>query len=169
MNRLHYSLIAICVLALDVLTKHLILVNFDLHDVRPIIDGFFQLVYVENPGAAFGIGANSTSRLVPLLLNSGAIIVFLVVIAYSLRAGVHERTLQTGLHLIVGGAIGNLLDRFRFGSVVDFLDFYLVVGGEEYHWPAFNVADMAICTGIVLLFVDMRRVHAPLGAPSSAD
>ena len=60
---------------------------------------------------------------------------------------------QTGLHLILGGAIGNLLDRFRFGYVVDFLDVYV----GNHHWPAFNVADSAICIGIALLFFDMKK------------
>jgi signal peptidase II len=68
---------------------------------------------------------------------------------------VHVR--QVGLHLILGGAIGNLVDRFRFRYVVDFLDFYVSLGGREHHWPAFNVADSAICVGIALLFFDMRR------------
>jgi signal peptidase II len=163
MRRAYYALISLIVIAFDAFTKRLIISNFELHDARQIIDNFFQLVYVQNTGAAFGIGANSTSKFVPLLLNSGAIVVFFVVVAYSLRATVQDRMLQTGLHLILGGAIGNLIDRFRYGSVVDFLDFYVVLGGQEHHWPAFNVADSAICVGIVLLFVDMRRSPAPLG------
>lgn len=165
MRRYHYILISIAVIILDAFTKHLITARLDLHDSIEIIRDFFQIVYVQNTGAAFGIGANSTSPVVPFLLNSGAMIVFFVVVAYSLRATVYDRLLQTGLHLILGGAIGNLIDRFRFGSVVDFLDFYVVTGGKEHHWPAFNVADSAICVGIVLLFLDMRRSTAPLGRP----
>jgi signal peptidase II len=70
---------------------------------------------------------------------------------------VTDRVLQIGLHLILGGAIGNLIDRFRLGYVVDFLDVYLKWGGQAHHWPAFNVADSAICIGIGLLFLDMRK------------
>ena len=112
---------------------------------------------MRNTGAAFGIGANAESRIVPLLLNAGAIGVFGIVVVYALRSAVSDRLLQVGLHLILGGAIGNLLDRFRFGYVVDFLDVYLRFGGREHHWPAFNVADSAICVGIALLFLDMRK------------
>jgi signal peptidase II len=114
-------------------------------------------VHVRNTGAAFGIGANADSSLVPLLLNIGAIGVFFIVVAYSLRAALTDRLLQTALHLILGGAIGNLIDRFRLGYVVDFLDVFVTVGGRPRHWPAFNVADSAICIGIVLLFFDMKK------------
>lgn len=153
MTRIHYLLISIAVIVLDIWTKALVLKRIDLHEAIPVIPNFFQLVHVRNTGAAFGIGANAASKLVPLLLNVGAIVVFLVVVVYALRSAVTDRVLQTGLHLILGGAIGNLLDRFRFGYVVDFLDVYI----GSHHWPAFNVADSAICIGIALLFLDMRK------------
>jgi signal peptidase II len=152
-KRVHYLILAAAVIVLDIWTKALVLARIDLHETIPIIPNFFQLVHVRNTGAAFGIGANASSRIVPLLLNFGAIAVFFVVVVYALRSAVTDRVLQTGLHLILGGAIGNLLDRFRFGYVVDFLDVY--VGTK--HWPAFNVADSAICIGIALLFLDMRK------------
>ena len=76
-----------------------------------------------------------------------------MVVVYAFRTAVTDRMLQVGLHLILGGAIGNLVDRFRFGYVVDFLDFYV----RDHHWPAFNVADSAICIGIALLFLDMKK------------
>lgn len=153
MNRLHYLAITIAIIILDVWTKALVLARIDLHEAIPVIPNFFQLVHVRNTGAAFGLGANAASKLVPILLNVGAIAVFCVVVVYALRTAVTDRVLQTGLHLILGGAIGNLLDRFRFGYVVDFLDVYV----GNYHWPAFNVADSAICIGIALLFLDMRK------------
>jgi signal peptidase II len=163
-TRLWYLILAVAVIGLDAFTKILVLRNFEIHEALPIIDNFFQLVHVRNTGAAFGLGANSASPWVPLLLNSGAIIVFFIVAAYSLRSAATDRVLQTGLHLILAGAIGNLIDRFRYGSVVDFLDFYVVIGGREHHWPAFNVADSAICIGIALLFLDMRRKPEPIAA-----
>lgn len=153
MKRVHYLILAAVIIVLDIWTKALVLARIDMHETITIIPNFFQLVHVRNTGAAFGIGANAASRLVPLLLNAGAIAVFFVVVVYALRSAVTDRVLQTGLHLILGGAIGNLLDRFRFGYVVDFLDVY--VGTK--HWPAFNVADSAICIGIVMLFLDMRK------------
>lgn len=166
MKRLPYLLMAVAVIALDIVTKQMILARFRLHEAREVIPGFFQLVLVRNTGAAFGIGAQSDSPIVPLLLNIGAIVVFIVVVIYSLRAAITDRLLQSGLHLILGGAIGNLIDRFRFGWVVDFLDFYVVIGGREHHWPAFNVADSAICIGIGLLMIDMWKKPAPATEPA---
>ncbi|MFL6245948.1 MAG: signal peptidase II [Thermoanaerobaculia bacterium] len=152
-QRIYYIGLAAAIIVLDIWTKALVLARIDLHETIPIIPNFFQLVHVRNTGAAFGIGANASSRIVPMLLNAGAIAVFCVVVVYALRSAVTDRLLQTGLHLILGGAIGNLLDRFRFGYVVDFLDVYV----RTKHWPAFNVADSAICIGIALLFLDMRK------------
>jgi signal peptidase II len=145
--------ISLVVLLLDAWTKWLVATHISLHESVPLIPNLFEIVHVRNTGAAFGIGANSGSQFVPLLLNAGALTVFFVVVIYAVRAAVTDRTLQTGLHLILGGAIGNLLDRFRLGYVVDFLDVYI----RDHHWPAFNVADSAICIGIALLFLDMRR------------
>ena len=157
MKRVHYLILSAVVILLDIWTKWLVVARIDLHEAIPVIPNFFQLVHVRNTGAAFGIGANAASRIVPLLLNLGAIAVFCVVVVYALRSAVSDRLLQTGLHLILGGAIGNLLDRFRFGYVVDFLDVYT----GTHHWPAFNVADSAICIGIALLFLDMRKKPEP--------
>jgi len=153
MKRLHYITISLAIIILDTITKWLVSANISLHDAITVVPNLFSIVHVRNTGAAFGIGANAESQVVPLLLNSGAILVFLIVVAYALRTPLTDRTLQIGLHLILGGAIGNLVDRFRFGYVVDFLDFYV----RDHHWPAFNVADSAICVGIALLFLDMRR------------
>ena len=153
MKRVHYLILSAVIIILDIWTKHLVLKSIELHEAVPVIPNFFQLVHVRNTGAAFGLGANASNALVPILLNVGAIAVFCVVLVYAFRTAVTDRVLQTGLHLILGGAIGNLLDRFRFGYVVDFLDVYV----GRHHWPAFNVADSAICIGIALLFFDMRK------------
>ena len=153
MKRAHYLTLTALVVLIDALTKWLVATRVELHETIAIVPNLFQVVHVRNTGAAFGIGANASSRLVPLLLNCGALAVFCVVVVYALRTAVTDHVLQTGLHLILGGAIGNLVDHFRFGYVVDFLDFYV----GDHHWPAFNVADSAICIGIALLFLDMRR------------
>jgi signal peptidase II len=157
LKRITYLSISLAVILADAVTKWLVSQQIAPHETIGIIPDFFQLVHVQNNGAAFGIGANADGWLVPILLNLGAIGVFIVVVVYALRSSLSDRLLQTGLHLILGGAIGNLVDRFRFRSVVDFLDFYVTLGGREHHWPAFNVADSAICIGIGLLFLDMRR------------
>ena len=88
-----------------------------------------------------------------IVLNSVAVLVFLIVSAYALRSSHRSVRLQLGFALILGGAVGNLIDRVRFGYVVDFLDFSV----SGHHWPAFNVADSAICIGVGLLFLDMLR------------
>jgi signal peptidase II len=168
LKRLQYLIISAAVILLDLWTKSLVLARIDLHEAIPIIPNFFQLVHVRNTGAAFGIGANANSDVVPILLNVGAVAVFCVVVVYALRSAVTDRVLQVGLHLILGGAIGNLIDRFRFGWVVDFLDVYATWGGREHHWPAFNVADSAICIGIVLLFFDMRKKPEEAAAAAEA-
>jgi len=160
LKRIAYLLLATAVIVLDIITKQWILANFAIHESRVIIENFFNIVHVRNTGAAFGIGASTGSSLVPLLLHGGAIIVLIVVLVYSFRTDINDRLLQTALNLIIGGAIGNIIDRFRFGSVVDFLDVFIVLGGRERHWPAFNVADSAICIGIALLFVDMMKKPA---------
>jgi signal peptidase II len=152
-KRIYFLTLSLFVLLADAFTKWIVSTRVELHEAIPIIPNLFQLVHVRNTGAAFGIGANTESHLVPFLLNGGAIAVFIVVVIYAFRTAVSDRLLQVALHMILGGAIANLLDRFRFGYVVDFLDFYV----RDHHWPAFNVADSAICIGIGLLFLDMRR------------
>jgi signal peptidase II len=153
LKRIPYLILSLVIIVADAWTKWLVASRIDLHESIPLIPDFLQLVHVRNTGAAFGIGANADSAIVPLLLNLGAIGVFFVVVAYAFRAAVTDRMLQTGLHLILGGAIGNLIDRFRLHYVVDFVDVFV----KSHHWPAFNVADSAICIGIALLFLDMRK------------
>ena len=153
MRRFHYLAISFAIIVLDALSKWFVAARIDLHESITVIPNLFEIVHVRNTGAAFGIGANTDSHFVPMLLNGGAIIVFIVVVIYALRTAVTDRMLQVALHLILGGAIGNLVDRFRFGYVVDFLDFYV----RDHHWPAFNIADSAICIGIGLLFLDMKK------------
>lgn len=164
MKRIPYLVLSLVIIVADAWTKWLVSTRIDLHESIPLIPDFLQLVHVRNTGAAFGIGANADSRLVPLMLNLGAIGVFFVVVVYALRAEVTDRVLQTGLHLILGGAIGNLIDRFRLGYVVDFVDVFV----RSHHWPAFNVADSAICTGIALLFLDMRKKPDDISAAETA-
>jgi signal peptidase II len=161
MKRIPYLFVAAAVIVLDAWTKFLVKTHIDLRESIAVIPNFLQLVHVRNTGAAFGIGANAESHIVPILLNIGAIGVFCIVVVYAFRAAITDRMLQTGLHLILGGAIGNLIDRFRLGYVTDFVDVFINTGGQAHHWPAFNVADSAICIGIALLFFDMRKKPEP--------
>jgi signal peptidase II len=151
--RAAYLVVSLAVLLLDQWTKGIVTRAFEVHQSRSVIAGLFDVTYVRNSGAAFGLFASVDSSIKAILLNSVAVLVFLVVSAYALRSSHRSVRLQVGFALILGGAVGNLLDRVRFGYVVDFLDFSI----SGHHWPAFNVADSAICIGVGLLFLDMLR------------
>ena len=160
-----YLTVSLAVLFLDQWTKGLVTRTMEVHQSKTIISDVFDLTYVRNTGAAFGLFASVDSSIKAIMLNSIAVIVFLIVSAYALRSSHKSVRLQVGLALILGGAVGNLLDRVRFGYVVDFLDF--AVSG--HHWPAFNVADSAICIGVALLFLDMLGSEdVPVAGPTPA-
>jgi signal peptidase II len=132
------------VILLDQLSKLVILMLLD-HAVA--VTPFLNLVVVWNRGVSFGMFA-SAAALMPWLL-SGLALAVVVALGFWLRRVTHP-LLGVALGLIIGGALGNVIDRVRFGAVVDFLDFHAL----GYHWPAFNVADSAICVGAALLLVD---------------
>jgi signal peptidase II len=152
---------ALAVLILDVVSKHVALGRLPLGRPVPVIEGFFSLTLVMNPGLAFGMLAETPAgwRWLVALLSIAALAVLGVVGLRMLPGG--GRVTPVALGLIFGGAIGNLIDRARFGAVVDFLDFYW----RGYHWPAFNVADASISVGVVLLA--LRMLTSP-AAPSGA-
>ena len=147
--------IAALVIIIDQLTKLWIMTNFALYEQQNVIPGLFDLVYVTNTGAAFGFLAGS-KNLLRQLFFVGVAIVALVVIVYAYgHLKKQGKIFVYALGLIGGGAIGNLIDRLRFGSVVDFLDFYL----GSYHWPAFNAADSAITVGVGLFMLGTLLQH----------
>ncbi|MCP4257547.1 MAG: signal peptidase II [Planctomycetes bacterium] len=112
-----------------------------------MIDGFFSFTHIQNQGGAFGFLANQSSGLRSFFfLFISSLAVCIVFYFYKNTPRTHP-FLATGLALIFGGAIGNLIDRVRFGSVVDFLLFYY----KNIHWPAFNIADSAISVGIAIV------------------
>jgi signal peptidase II len=134
------------ILVFDQLTKFIVDRWMPLHHSIPIIDNLFSLTYVRNTGAAFGIfaGSHEAFRLPFLILVSVLALGFVFMMLKRLP---DEQTgLITALALIIGGALGNLVDRVLYGEVIDFLDFYW----SHYHWPAFNVADSCITIGVVI-------------------
>lgn len=134
---------ALAVLILDLVTKAIITRWLFHGEAVPAIPGLLNIVYYRNPGAAFGIfNDGDVLRRVFLI---GTSVVALAVIGVLLRGTKSALTLFA-LSLVAGGAVGNLIDRVRFGTVVDFLDFHI----GRYHWPAFNVADSAITIGVIL-------------------
>lgn len=125
--------------------------KYVLWDTDPVIPGFFNLVHVLNKGAAFGfLNQPDTNWQIWFFV---AVTIFAVgFIYYLLTTADHgDRFFIWGLGLVLGGALGNLIDRVRFGFVVDFLDFHI----GEYHWPAFNVADIAITCGAFSVIISM--------------
>ena len=139
--------ISAIVVAFDLYSKHLIQQNFvfgDLHSVT----SFFDLVRYHNEGSAFGF-LNDAGGWQKWFFN-GISIVASVVIIYLLKKHTNEKLFCAGLALILGGALGNLYDRITLGYVVDFLNFHL----NNHYWPAFNLADSAICVGVGLLLLD---------------
>jgi signal peptidase II len=146
------------IVAVDQYTKMLVHTTFDLNESVRVIEGFFNLTYVRNTGAAFGIfgQAHETFRQ-KFFLSIPPIAVFIIVVfLYNLPE--HERGEVYALSAISGGAIGNYIDRIRFGYVVDFMDFHIQ---EKYSWPAFNVADSAIVCGVAFLIYRMITQPKP--------
>jgi signal peptidase II len=150
-NIIWFVLGAVVVIVLDQITKNAILSRFALHETYEVISGFFNLVYVMNPGAAFGFlsGASETFRYI-FFIGVTVTAVFLIVY-YLLKSKPGSIVSVIALTMIFAGAVGNLIDRIRFGAVVDFLDVYL----GTWHWPAFNVADSAISIGAILMIWEM--------------
>lgn len=150
---MHLYLVALAVLALDQVTKFLIRKILTPGQSIPLISNFFDLTYILNPGAAFGILAGSSPSFRNPFFIAVSILAILLIVCYHHRHGEERLFPAFGLGLILGGALGNLLDRLRFGMVVDFLDLHI----GRYHWPAFNMADAAITIGVGLMLLDMLK------------
>ncbi len=149
-NLAWWLLLSAVVIILDQLSKLWVVDAFSFAESR-LVTSFFNLVLAHNSGAAFSFlaGAGGWQRLFFITVASVAS----AVILYLLRKHARQMLFSLALSLVLGGALGNLIDRIRWGYVVDFLDFHY--GG--YHWPAFNVADMAITGGVILLILDSLR------------
>lgn len=162
-------LVALAVTFADQLTKQVIRYTFSLGESRPIIDGFFHLTYVRNTGAAWGMFRDHGEI---LILVSVVMLALLIVFRRSFLTGAWEHHIAFGL--LLGGIVGNLLDRIRLQAVTDFLDFHL----GSYVWPTFNIADSAICIGVGIyilssFWLPSHPLHdpdpEPGDAPSEAD
>lgn len=141
--------VASLVVIADQLTKWLVVSHFALYESRVIISGFFNLTYLRNTGAAFSLLADANPAWRSYFFI-GVAIGALVFVGFAFREYRQKGLLFAfSFALVAGGAVGNLIDRVRSGSVVDFLDFYV----SSYHWPAFNVADSAIVIGVGLFML----------------
>ncbi len=145
MSRKYVILIFVLVLglALDLVTKMLVLRSLPLGSQIPLVPGFFNLVHVHNKGAAFGLLGGLSPEFTRLFFIATTSVVLAVVGYLWYRLPGDSWPAALGYSLIMAGALGNLIDRVRLGEVVDFLDLYW----GRYHWPAFNVADCLVCLG----------------------
>jgi signal peptidase II len=149
---------ALSIVVLDQVSKYIVMTRIDISRSIPVISGFFNLVHTRNRGMAFGMFNRPGSDLGYYLLLSATFVAVILLLFWFSRLKQEEWILAPGLSLILGGAIGNLVDRIRLEEVIDFLDFYI----GPYHWPAFNVADSAITVGtfwvvLSLLFFSPRE------------
>jgi signal peptidase II len=155
MKRKYWVLLVICIgiLLLDQWTKSMVVQKLPLYQRVNVIQGFFDLTHVRNTGGAFGILGGGKGGLGSILFVGVSLIAIGAIVFLFLKIKENEKTLAFSFSLILSGAVGNLIDRLRYGEVVDFLDFHL----STYHWPAFNVADSAICIGIGLMALELLK------------
>jgi signal peptidase II len=146
-----FSAVTAASLAIDQATKILVDRTMALYQSIPVIDGLFSITYVRNKGAAFSFLSNFDYRRPFFVAITLVAMVAIIITFRKLRDD--QRLAAFSLSLIFSGAVGNLIDRVRLGEVIDFLDVYW----KTHHWPAFNVADSAICVGVALLALDMIR------------
>ena len=155
MNRYMPTTLVLAVYLLDRLTKFWVQRMMTYGESIPVLP-FFHITYVQNTGAAFGIGQNRNGFLI-----AASVVILIVLFVYARRMGGESMRLKASIALVIGGALGNLYDRIVYGSVVDFLDFFAGV----HHWPAFNVADSSICIGAAFLFFSQWSVKPGSSPP----
>ena len=146
--------IVVAIVLFDQATKAVVRAKLPLHESMTVIPGFFDLTHVRNTGAAFGMLDNTNFPYKPAVMVVVALIALGAVASYALTLPATQRIARYGLALILGGAVGNLIDRATAGYVVDFVDVYW----RGVHFWAFNVADSAITVGVVLMLLDVLGV-----------
>ncbi|MDZ4084103.1 MAG: signal peptidase II [Bdellovibrionales bacterium] len=156
--------IAGAIITVDQATKMYVHTHFSLHESIDVIEGFFNLTYVRNYGAAFGFLAESHPSFREIFFLSMPPVALLVILGILRTVHETDRWQVVSLSLVFGGAVGNYIDRIRFRYVIDFLDFHI---DKKYTWPAFNIADSAIVVGVaVLLFLELTRTKKAIAASS---
>jgi signal peptidase II len=156
-RHLPYLALVAAVVTLDQLTKALVVRSIALHDYVPLVDGLLSLSHVRNHGAAFGLLSDWNLPYQSLLLALLSVAALGAIAAYFVRLPQAARLPRLALSLVLGGAIGNVIDRLRLGYVVDFVHVYW----RDFQWPDFNAADSAITIGVALLVIDI------LGSPEA--
>jgi len=138
---------------LDQFTKFLVALHIPQNVSVRIIDNFFNLTHIRNPGVAFGLFADSDLEFKATLFIVFSAIAIVAILVFFHETPSHKKIALVGLILIFSGAIGNLIDRILYKEVIDFIDFHF----GSYHWPAFNIADSCITIGVVLMFIDIIK------------
>ena len=146
---MRFCALAVLVVVLDQATKFWVVGNFTLYESWTIIPGFFNLTYLTNTGAAFGMLAGRPALWRQVFFIGVALVALFILVFMYRRFRQKSVFYELSLGFIAGGAVGNLIDRIRLGSVTDFLDVYI----GSHHWPAFNVADSAISVGVGIFIV----------------
>ncbi len=147
-NQLRWVILSIIVIIIDLGTKYLASQNLTYGQPVEVLP-FFNLTLLHNYGAAFSFLSNANTTWQVIVLSGIALIVAIVILIWLSRLPKDKNLTACALALILGGALGNVYDRMIHGYVVDFLDFHI----NNYHWPAFNIADSAICIGAVILIL----------------
>tara|TARA_B100000953_G_scaffold116187_1_gene95622 strand:- start:1090 stop:1611 length:522 start_codon:yes stop_codon:yes gene_type:complete len=161
---LQLLLISGALILIDQWTKFLVTIHIPLYFSVRVIDNFFNITHIRNPGVAFGLFANQESEykvLFFIIISAIAIVAILIIFHQTPN---NRRMVRTGLTLILSGAVGNLMDRIIHKEVIDFIDFYY----QKFHWPAFNVADSCITIGVALMILDLFWHHPGANAVSKS-
>jgi signal peptidase II len=144
-----FSIAASFVALLDQITKRMVIERVPYEEGVVVVSGLLNLVHARNPGAAFGIMADSGNWAGPAFFIAVSVVTLAAISWLVATSSSLDRVLLYAYSLFFGGALGNLIDRVRYGAVIDFIDVHI----GEYHWPAFNVADSALCVGAGLFFM----------------
>ncbi len=155
------GLLSLVIVVTDQATKAQVMQTMRLHESIPVVSNFFSITYIRNPGAAFGFLSSSSGSFRFVFFGVTSLFALGLLGTILVRMPKHNWMGQLSVAGILGGAIGNLLDRLRYGEVIDFLDFYF----NAYHFPAFNVADSAITVGVGFLILHFALEKHPDDAP----
>lgn len=148
-KRFFYIVIALIIIAIDQLTKIWIKSSLYFGDRINIVPGFLNLTYVENSGGAFGIFGSLSSPYRTIIFSLFSLAAIALILYYLIKLSLESRFMLWGFGLILSGAIGNFIDRIRLRYVIDFIDLHI----KGYHWPTFNIADIAICVGLAIIAI----------------
>jgi signal peptidase II len=160
-----FIITALAVVIIDQISKIAVAGSIMYYESVPVIDGFLNLVHVRNRGMAFGLMNRPDVQLSFYFLVAATVVAIILLILWFRSLKGESRGLVFGLSLVLGGAIGNLIDRLRLKEVVDFIDFFI----GNYHWPAFNVADSAVTVGVFWILINVVFFTSPVSQDAEKD